>query len=222
MGSIETLSSAVKLSGHTASSNMSQVPLTILPTARDALVALTMALFTSESRTVVLRGTVDATINFGFFLGQRVLPGIGVETNKVLTGLNGLPDIKFVSLIENTVDAVNEKQTISLKVNIKSISNINVKMGDIVFETRSSVGRIGTTTFKTLSLDTGDNSITAVTVVDLSLVGSTDFVSGLDTADRTLTLTGFAGSTQNPAILPAIQALHLTVVIPKKFTSLVA
>lgn len=222
MGSIETFSSPVKLSGHTASSTIAPVPLIILSTSHDAFVSLTTALFTSESRTVVLRGTVEATINFGSFLGQKVFPGIGFETNKVFTGLNGLPDIKFVGLIENTVDPANENRTISFKVNIKSTSNISVKLGDIVFETTSSVGRIGTTTFKTLSLNTGDNTITAVTVVDLSLPGAVEFVSGLDTADGTLTLTGFSGSTQNPALLSAIQALRLTVVVPRKFTPVVA
>ncbi|KAG0323358.1 hypothetical protein BG000_002652, partial [Podila horticola] len=136
-----------------------------------------------------------------------------------LPGLNGLPDIKFVGLDANAVDNVSNKQTIAFKVNVKVATKLGVKLGDIVFNTAGPAGPIGTTTFKAFSVEHGDNTIDAVTVVDLGLPNAANFVHELDIADSVLTLTGFDGSTQNPAILSGIEALRLTIIVPKKFTA---
>ncbi|KAG0014475.1 hypothetical protein BGZ82_001744 [Podila clonocystis] len=132
-------------------------------------------------------------VDFGFFLGKKFLSGIGFEPRNIFTGLNGLPDITFVISIENIPDAASKKQTISFKVNANSKSNVNVKMGDFVFNAESSIGVIGTTTFVALSPNQGDNIVTAVTVVGFTLPGAADFVSGLEIADGTLAFTGFFG-----------------------------
>ncbi|KAF9301510.1 hypothetical protein BGZ74_006620 [Mortierella antarctica] len=154
--------------------------------------------------------------------GPTTLTGIGLEIDVAIPGLNGLPDIKFLSLIENTVDTGNMRQTISFKVNVKVATNLGVKLGDIVFNTAGPAGPIGTTTFKAFSVEHGDNTIDTVTVVDLNKPGAAGFVSGLDTADGVLILTGFAGSTQNPATVSGLEALHLTIVVPKKFMAVSA
>ncbi|KAG0019341.1 hypothetical protein BGZ81_009767 [Podila clonocystis] len=134
-GSVETLASTVKVGGHTVSFTIAPVPLTILPTAHDAFAALAKTVITSESWKLVLSGTVDTTVNLGVFLGKKTLSGIGFESRNIFTGLNGLPDIKFVILIENTPDAACKKQIISfkVKVNTNSKSNVSVKTGDVVF-----------------------------------------------------------------------------------------
>ncbi|KAG0028858.1 hypothetical protein BGZ81_004355 [Podila clonocystis] len=135
-----------------------------------------------------------------------------------LPGLNGLPDIEFLSLIENITDAANMKHIISFEVNVKVATKLGVKLGDIVFNTAGPAGAIGATIFKAFRVEHGDNTIDAATVVDLNIPGAANFVNGLDNAEGVQTLTGFAGSTQNPAILSGIEALHLTIAIPKKFT----
>ncbi|KAG0014476.1 hypothetical protein BGZ82_001745, partial [Podila clonocystis] len=205
---------------------MAPIPMVVPVADHDAFAAFAKDLFTRESVSLSLTGKMDLmftlpTLPSPFMLpsGPTTLTGIGLEIEVALPGLNGFPDIEFLSLIENIADTANKKLTISFKVNVKVATKLGVKLGDIVFNTAGPAGAIGTTTFKAFSVEHGDNTINAVTIVDLSIPGAANFVNGLDNADGVLTLTGFAGSTQNPAILSGIEALHLTIAIPKKFTA---
>ncbi|KAG0361126.1 hypothetical protein BG005_009113 [Podila minutissima] len=208
---------------------MAPIPLAVPVAGHDAFAAFAKDLFTKESVPLHLIGKMDLTFTFPklpspFMVptGPTTLTGIGLEIDVAIPGLNCLPDIKFLSLIENTVDTGNMRQTISFKVNVKVATNLGVKLGDIVFNTAGPAGPIGTTTFKAFSVEHGDNTIDTVTVVDLNKPGAAGFVSGLDTADGVLILTGFAGSTQNPATVSGLEALHLTIVVPKKFMAVSA
>ncbi|KAF9301511.1 hypothetical protein BGZ74_006621 [Mortierella antarctica] len=218
VGTIDTPFAEVSADASALTTIMAPVPLVVETTAQADFAAFVKAIVASESVPIPLEGKADISFNIKPFLASqasvKVVSGIGYQTTTVFPGLKGLPDIKFVSLIANTPDADKKTQTISFKVNINVASNLSVKLGDVEFNAAGPAGPIGTTTFKALTLAHGDNT----TVVDLSLAGAADFVSGLSTADATLTLTGFAGSTTNPLTVTAVEALKLTVVIPKQST----
>lgn len=198
------------------------MPFSVSPTGRERFSALVASLVNSDSKTVTLQGTADLRFDLGL-LGQVTLSGIGFKTENLFTGLGGLTDIAYIRLITHSVDSTSKRQIITATLNIKSPSRLSFKVGDVVLDTAGPQGHIiGLTTFADLSLELGDNLVTAVIALDLSLPGAVEFVRGLDTADGTLTLSGFAGSTQNPALRPAIQALRFTVVVPRKFTPVVA
>ncbi|KAG0068195.1 hypothetical protein BGZ93_008872 [Podila epicladia] len=224
VGHVETPYVPVTVTDSDMMAIMAAIPLVVPVAGHDAFAALAKELFTSESVPLPLTGKMDLTFTlptlpspFKVPTAPKSLNGIGLEIEVRLPGLNGLPDIKFISLIENTADTANTKQTISFKINVKVATKLGVKLGDIMFNTAGPAGPIGTTTFKEFSVEHGDNTIDTVTVVDLSMPGAADFVRELDTADGVLTLTGFADSTQNPAIVSGLEALHLTIVVPKKF-----
>ncbi|KAG0361122.1 hypothetical protein BG005_009109 [Podila minutissima] len=222
VATIDTPLAKVSADASALTTIMAPVPLVVEAIAQADFAAFVKAIVTSESVPIPLEGKADISFNIKPFLASqasvKVISGIGYQTTTVFPGLKGLPDIKFVSLIANTPDADKKTQTISFKVNINVASNLSVKLGDVEFNAAGPAGPIGTTTFKALTLAHGDNTIEAVTVIDLSLAGAADFVSGLSTADAALTLTGFADSTTNPLTVTAVEALKLTVVIPKQST----
>lgn len=197
---------------------MAPVPLVVDAKAQADFAAFVKAIITSEPVSIPLKGNADISFKiksiFPSKASIKVISGIGYATNTDFPGLNGLPDIKFDSLIANTRDADKNTQTISFKINIKVAPTLSVKLGDVVFNAAGRAGPIGTTTLKALTLVQGNNIIEAVTVVDLSLAGATEFMSGLSKADTTLTLTGFASSPTNPLTITAVEALKLNVVIP--------
>lgn len=100
----------------------------VLLTAHDASATLVKALVTTESRNVRFTGTVDVTFDLGFFLEKKkTLPGIGFESTNPFLGLKGVADIMYVSFISSAdVDA--NKKTFTYKVNIKSVSNLSIKL----------------------------------------------------------------------------------------------
>ncbi|KAG0361125.1 hypothetical protein BG005_009112 [Podila minutissima] len=222
IGTVDTPYADTSVTNAALTIAMAPVVVIIDAKAQAGFAAFMTAIVTKDSVIVPLEGKMDISFNFKSLLEMqpsvKVVSGIGYQTTTVFPGLKGLPDIKVVSLIANTPDADKKTQTISFKVNINVASNLSVKLGDVEFNAAGPAGPIGTTTFKALTLAHGDNTIEAVTVVDLSLAGAADFVSGLSTADATLTLTGFADSTTNPLTVTAVEALKLTVVIPKQST----
>lgn len=146
---------------------MPPIPLVVPATGHDAFAAFAKEskdLFTKESVPLPLTGKMDLSftlpvVPFMFPSGTKTLTGLGLEVSVALPGLNGLPDIKFVDLHANTVDNVSNKQTISLKVNVKVATKLSVKLRDSVFNTADPAGPIGTTTFKAFSVEHGDNTI---------------------------------------------------------------
>lgn len=184
--------------------------------AHDTFSALLTALVRTESRDIRLFGTIDALFSFPF-LGKKSV-ALGFDVTNVFKGFNGLHDTTFLSLTSKTMDEVNKKLTLTVKVNIKSPSTLSLKLGDIFFKTSGPDGPIGITTLQNVDLNHGDNPLTAIVVIDLSLAGAAKFVSGLDKADATVTLTGTGSSPANPVTLAAVQSLEINVVIPQTFT----
>ncbi|KAF9310732.1 hypothetical protein BG003_008154, partial [Podila horticola] len=111
------------MAGGTVITTFAPAPVTIPPKSREAFSKLMAALVGLEAKSFTLKGTVDITFSLGFLLGERTLSGVGFEMLHVFKGLNGMPDVQYIGLINNTVDAANKKQTISFKINIKSSSN---------------------------------------------------------------------------------------------------
>ncbi|KAF9213213.1 hypothetical protein BGZ59_005693 [Podila verticillata] len=214
---IDTSLPVVSMSGGTVTATFSPAPVTIPPNAREAFSTLMADLVGLEAKGFTIKGTVDITFSLGFLLGQRTISNVGFEMVHVFKGLNGMPDVRFVSLTGNTVDAANKKQTLSFKINIKSFSNVTLKLGDFILNAAGPAGPIGTMILKAHTIKSGDNIIDTVMIVDLSLASAADFMQSLDTAGTTLVLTGSDGSTQLAVMKAAARSLRFSTVIPKKF-----
>ncbi|KAF9301513.1 hypothetical protein BGZ74_006623 [Mortierella antarctica] len=214
---LDTHLPVVSMIGGTVKTTFAPTPATIPPKSREAFSNLMAAFVGLEAKSFTLKGTVDITFSLGFLLGQRTLSGVGFEMLHVFKGLNGMPDVNFISLIDSTADAANMKQIISFKINIKSAANISLKLGDFIMNAAGPAGPVGIVTLEAHTLEHGDNIVNAVMVVNLSLASAVDFMASLDTADTPLALTGFAGSTPNVAMVAANEAFRFSVVIPRKF-----
>ncbi|KAG0098882.1 hypothetical protein BGZ93_010035 [Podila epicladia] len=206
IGRIETPASLAIANGSDVTTSFKPVPMPVPADAHDAFSATIAAVISSQARNIRFRGTLDATFKLPFPFGQPTIRGIAFDCNNLFAGFSGMNDITFVSLVSNIKDDPNKKQTITFRANIKSPSVIG------------PAGPIGETTIKGFSLKRGDNILTVIAVIDLSLPGATEFISGLDAAGSTVILIGSGSSPANAALLPAILAMKLNVAIPQKFT----
>ncbi|KAG0093419.1 hypothetical protein BGZ92_005661 [Podila epicladia] len=218
IGRIETPASLAIANGSDVTTSFKPVPMPVPADAHDAFSATIAAVISSQARNIRFRGTLDATFKLPFPFGQPTIRGIAFDCNNLFAGFSGMNDITFVSLVSNIKDDPNKKQTITFRANIKSPSVIGIKAGDIAFSLEGPAGPIGETTIKGFSLKRGDNILTVIAVIDLSLPGATEFISGLDAAGSTVILIGSGSSPANAALLPAILAMKLNVAIPQKFT----
>ncbi|KAF9305347.1 hypothetical protein BG003_001372 [Podila horticola] len=219
VGRLETPANPATASGTAVSTSFEPVPMPIPADAHDAFSTLLATVVSTESKNITFHGTLDATFDLPFPLGKKTIPGLGFDVTMAVKGFNGLRDVTFVSLVSNVRDDVHNRQTITFKMDMKSPSTYGLKMGDVVFDTAGPAGPIGTTTLKDLVLQRGDNVVTVIAVIDLNLPGAAGFISGLGSADATMTLTGSGSSPANPVILSAIQALKINITIPEKYMS---
>ncbi|KAF9378927.1 hypothetical protein CPB97_009248 [Podila verticillata] len=218
VGRIKTDPNVATASGTAVTTSFNPVSMPIPEDARSHFSSLLMALVTSESKNLRLFGTLGATFNIPTLFGKtpaKTALTFGLDVTNTFSGFNGLHETSFLSVVSNNMDDVNKKQTLEVTVNIKSTSTFDIKVGDVLFDAAGPTGHIGTVTLKDLDLKRGDNLETAILVIDLNLPGANDFITALQNADTTVTLTGTGSSPANAVTLLAIQALKVEVVVPK-------
>ncbi|KAF9366733.1 hypothetical protein CPB97_006735, partial [Podila verticillata] len=125
--------------------------------------------------------------------------------------------IKYIYLIDNNYDFVNNKMTMTTIVNIKNPSNLSLKLGDVNFSTASVGEYVGISTIKNLNLVPGDNYVISGTVLEITRDAAFKFLNGLETADGTLVMSGFSGTSSDEALNAGLAALKSNLVVPKQF-----
>ncbi|KAG0361117.1 hypothetical protein BG005_009104 [Podila minutissima] len=216
IGNIETPWSAASVSGGTLTTSFPSSTLAVFPTSHTAFSNFIGSLSAAKTKAVTLQGSVDAKLNLGIF-GHMTIPGIGFKTDTLFQGLNGLTDIKYIYLIDNNFDFVNSKMTMSTIVNLKNPSNLSLKLGDVSFSTAAAGGYVGISTIRNLNLVPGDNYVISSTVLDMTQTAVSDFLNGLNTADGTLILTGFSGTSSDVALNAGLAVMKSNLVVPKLF-----
>lgn len=194
------------------------MPFALNPTAHDAYSSMLTGLFTSKSKTIKLKGTLDASFKIPIF-GDKTLHGFAFDNDIVLQGLDGMSDFTFVRYIsESYPNSI--QYTASVQVNIKNPSVTRFAPGpenEVSFSINFDGTPVGRMTFEDLTLELGDNFLTGNVVIDSSSQAGKDFMKAIDLGDVAVTLSGAEHTSKNPALVPAFQALRIRFVFPKKF-----
>ncbi|KAF9973173.1 hypothetical protein BGZ73_003612 [Actinomortierella ambigua] len=213
LGQFSTPWSAAYVKNGELQTSFASSTLNIFPDAKTAFANFVGGLSTSASRSVTLKGAVDAKISLGL-LGTVTIPGIGFKATTQLAGLNNLKDIAYNVLVDPDMAREPGMMFMTSIININNPSKLSVKLGDITLDTAGPTGRAGTSTIKNLSLVPGPNTIISETKLDLSLPAANDILVNLGAADQVLTMSGFDGTSVNPVLNTALRSMSSTVTVP--------
>ncbi|KAG9068493.1 hypothetical protein KI688_010766 [Linnemannia hyalina] len=206
------------MNGNVLETTVGSTTLNVNYANQDQFSAFIASLTTNPAHTFTLKGTVDVnfTLTLPFSVRTITIDGIYFESDVTLKGFSNFPGIQFVELIEKTENA-DKSFTIKSKVNIKSASQLSVKMGDVRFNTFDAVSSepIGVTTLEQLNLVPGDNFIIAVTTSTSATTNPHDIFTRVSKNGEKFRLKGFAASSATDTILGnGIAAVETTVDIP--------
>ncbi|KAF9538439.1 hypothetical protein EC957_006740 [Mortierella hygrophila] len=207
------------MKGNLLETTVGSTTLNVNDTQRDQFSAFIASLTINTEHNFTLKGTVDVNFTLPTPFGTPVvttITGIYFESIVTLKGFANFPDIQFVELIEKTENTDNSF-TIKSKVNIKSASQLGVKMGDVQFHTFDAVSSeaIGVTVLEQLNLVPGDNFIIAVTTSTSATTKPQDIFKRVSENGEIFRLEGFsASSTTDPILSNGIAVVKTNVTIP--------
>ncbi|KAF9024892.1 hypothetical protein BGZ52_010025, partial [Haplosporangium bisporale] len=172
---IETLSNPVTASEQHANALFKPVSFAVNSNANDARSSLLTALFTSKSKTIKLKGTVDATF--------KTISDFAFENDIVLPGLNGLPDVSFVNSKSDGKAGSNLYYAV-VKIKMKSPSSLTLTAGKFGFKFNNAAGlTVGTMVLDSMTLEQGDNTVPAKMYIDSLSEGIAGFMKAIDVGD---------------------------------------
>ncbi|KAG0250665.1 hypothetical protein DFQ27_009272 [Actinomortierella ambigua] len=219
LGQFDTPWSPASVSNGVLKTSFTSSIMNVFPDAHEAFTKFVGGLSTSPSRSITLKGTVDAKLDLGI-LGSPTISGIGFKVTTTLAGLNNLQDIKFNVLIDQDFYAQQGFIVMTSIININNPSKLSVSLGDISLDTAGSKGRVGTSEIKSLALVPGPNTLVSTTKLDMSLPASVEFLNDLLGADQILSMSGFDGTSANPVLNTAMRAVASKITVPQTFGSL--
>ncbi|OAQ26749.1 hypothetical protein K457DRAFT_21928, partial [Linnemannia elongata AG-77] len=231
------------MDGNVLKTTVGRTTVNVIDDKREKFSAFISALTINPSHTFILKGEVHVKMNialtstpgvlavsgpFGSFtkaakkIGDLVpskivtITGIYFESEVTLTGFANFPDIEFVELLEKTENA-DGGFTIKSKVNIKNVSQLSVKMGNVQFNTfdAESSEPIGITVLEQLTLARGDNFITAVSTSTSATKNPHEIYTRVTENGETFRLEGSLESSMNdPILAKGISVVRASVKIP--------
>ncbi|KAH9083581.1 hypothetical protein EDB83DRAFT_2511885 [Lactarius deliciosus] len=137
-----------------------------------------------------------------------------------LKGLQGLVSINGVDVLGGTQDAM----SLAINVTIDNPSNLNLGLGDLVFQLLKGNALLGTTIMPNLTLFIGNNSIAATSSFspDNSPEGHQVLNNFVGKKDSVITIAGYDGSTKISSLLRAFESIDLNVTLPGLKTNLLS
>ncbi|KAI0668274.1 hypothetical protein C8Q78DRAFT_1081656 [Trametes maxima] len=166
-----------------------------------------------------LQGHARAVANMS--IGQVTLDPIRFDVTSGLDGLQGLDNlvnIGGIDVVGGTEDAIN----LGINVSIFNPSNLQLETGDLVLQLFRGEAPMGTTLLPNLTLEMGNNSVTAQGRFqpNLSPEGQQtldEFVGGEDVE---VIIAGYGNSTSITSLLKAFEGLNINAVLPALRTEL--
>ncbi|KAI0354382.1 hypothetical protein OH77DRAFT_1404952 [Trametes cingulata] len=160
-----------------------------------------------------LQGHARAIANMS--IGQVTLDPIKFDVTSGLDGLQGLRNlvkIADVDVVGGTSDAIQ----LGINVSIFNPSNLQLSTGDLVLQLFRDDALMGTTLMPNLTLNMGNNSVTAQgsfkpNLSPQGLQTLDDFVGGKDVQ---VAIAGYGGSTAISSLLQAFEGLNINAVLP--------
>ncbi|EPQ57376.1 hypothetical protein GLOTRDRAFT_120580 [Gloeophyllum trabeum ATCC 11539] len=154
-------------------------------------------------------------------VGQLTLDPIKFNVSSGLLGLQGLKG----STVINSVDVLGGTQdyiSLGINVSIHNPSNLVLNTGDLTLQLFRDGGMVGTTLLPNLTLQMGDNNITAQGAFqpNKNSQGSQTLNDFVGKKDVRLQIAGFQESTQVQSLLQAFQTLNIDTTLPGLQTNL--
>lgn len=137
-----------------------------------------------------------------------------------LRGLQGLVSIDGVDVLGGTQDAM----SLAINVTIDNPSNLNLGLGDLVFQLLKGNALLGTTTMPNLTLLIGSNPIAATSSFspNNSPEGQQVLNNFVGRKDSVIVIAGYDGSTRISSLLQAFETIDLNVTLPGLKTNLLS
>ncbi|KAG0282755.1 hypothetical protein BGZ97_008862, partial [Linnemannia gamsii] len=153
--------------------------------------------------------------------GLVEIKGIPLNVKTTMAGLQGLKDIKFVSLVNLNPDAwISGFTFVTTIVNIHNPSQLTLKIGDMSMAAGyggyGPDDRIGFTQLYNLLLVPGDNIVPSLLGQNSALLNAAAFANATDKHDVTMTLWANSSATTNPALNAGLTSLSTSVLLPKQ------
>ncbi|KAI0631497.1 hypothetical protein C8Q77DRAFT_1218963 [Trametes polyzona] len=166
-----------------------------------------------------LQGHARAVANMS--IGQVTLDPIRFDVTSGLNGLQGLDNLVKIGNVD-VVGGTKEAIQLGINVSIFNPSNLQLDTGDLVLQLFRDEALMGTTLMPNLTLNMGNNSVTAQGSFqpNLSQQGMQtldDFVGGTDVR---VAIAGYGNSTAITSLLEAFEGLNITAVLPALQTKL--
>ncbi|KAF9117899.1 hypothetical protein BG015_006823, partial [Linnemannia schmuckeri] len=142
--------------------------------------------------------------------------GISLDVKASLDGLQGLNNVKFLSLVNFNLG--NKVLDVSSSVNIYNPSQLTLNIGDLYLvagqEGFTENERFGVAFVKGLRLVPGDNVVVNVVTAPSDDPKTTKFSGDLNTRNVTLNMWADDKSTKNPALNAGLASLRQSVFLP--------
>ncbi|KAI9463679.1 hypothetical protein BJY52DRAFT_1404720 [Lactarius psammicola] len=168
-----------------------------------------------------LEGHAHAVANMS--LGTLTLDPIKFNVSSGLWGLRGLQGLVSIDGVD-VLGGTQEAMSLAINVTIDNPSNLNLGLGDLVFQLLKGDALLGTTTMPNLTLLIGGNSIAATSSFspNNSPEGQQVLNNFVGKKDSVIAIAGYDGSTKIPSLLQAFETINLNVTLPGLKTNLLS
>ncbi|KAF9274666.1 hypothetical protein BGZ88_002874, partial [Linnemannia elongata] len=220
VGRLKTEYSDATTVGSKVSTNTPAAPLVVAAGDHDTYTKFISDLNLATNYTLGLRGTADSMLDLGPF-GLIEIQGIPIDVKTSIAGLQGLNNVKFLSLIN--FFSGDKDLEVSSSVNIYNPSQLTLNIGDLHLvagqEGFTENERFGIAFVKGLRLVPGDNFIVNVVTAPSADPKTAKFATDINTRAVTLNMWADDKSTSNPALNAGLASLRQSVLLPLFFVT---
>ncbi|KAF9581464.1 hypothetical protein BGW38_001498 [Lunasporangiospora selenospora] len=201
--------------GSIVKSTSKSVPLTVAADAHDVYTSFIADLNMATKYDLGLRGTTSSVLDL-LDLGKIEVKGIKLDVKTTLDGLQGLTNVKLVSVLDMV--AFPPPIVITAVIEIINPSKLTLIVGDLKLSGSVKPGPDGFAAYnyiRKLTLYPGSNKVLASTVTVEGSPGYVELTVGMQTHDVPLYLYPGDDVSTNPALAKGLQGLRQNVTIPK-------
>ncbi|KAF9366881.1 hypothetical protein BGX34_003981 [Mortierella sp. NVP85] len=214
VGRLETPLAPATAVGNTVTTTTPAAPLNVASGSHDIYSAFIGDLNLADTYELGLRGTTSSVLNLGV-LGNIEVKGIKLDVKSSIQGLQGLKDVKLMSIAG--IGLSNEGTKVTSVVKIHNPSKLTLKLGNMILKAglnTTEPGYSGKSYMNDMLLVPGDNELGALVVMENTGPATTEIFNALNVGDVNLVLYGFEGSSTNPALAAGLGSLVTGVVLP--------
>ncbi|KAI8070949.1 hypothetical protein BC940DRAFT_345179 [Gongronella butleri] len=156
-------------------------------------------------------------------IGNITLAGVTFNVNTTLHGLQFLNSTPTTIGTVDMTGGTKEGLLLNIGVGMGNPSDFSMSVGDVTFAMFSGASQVGTAALKNLTLQRGQNSVTAVATFDPngSQDGKNMLASFVEGKNSSTSIAGFDQSTNIASLSKAFQAINIGTTLPGLTTQLV-